>query len=148
MGDNAEKRGKHGGNSEYGETKRGVRGLGNGLETSEIHHAISPYFSLWPSGEKWELTAPSLRSPNKSACFGFLAQEFPCFGQKPKKKSHFPPTFPELSHFEGMVPVKFRKGIFLALGFGWSFGDNTGTRAPMGTHVVAARPMQLEAWAP
>ena len=26
-------------------------------------------------------------------------------------------------------------------GFGWSFGDNMGTRAPMGTHVVAASPI-------
>ena len=30
-------------------------------------------------------------------------------------------------------------------GLGWSFGDNTG---PMGTHVVATRPMSPRPWAP
>ena len=33
-------------------------------------------------------------------------------------------------------------------GFGGSFGDNTGTWAPRGTHVVATAPVEPEPWAP
>ena len=51
---------------------------------------------------------------------------------------------PGWSNTRFLLPSAPQAGIVashLQDGFGWSFGDNAGTLAPMGIHIVASAPM-------